>query len=106
MKRMATGLLVVAFLVLVLLAVAGAYLFIKLAFWPRNAARERSHSQADAINVLSWCGLLLTGGIGWIVALTWAYMRPLNADPAEVPGLMDRLRTLETEIAALKGTGA
>jgi len=99
-------LMVFAFLVLVLLAVLAAYLFIKLAFWPRNAARERGHPQADAINVLSWAGLLLTAGIGWVVALTWAYMKPLQADPADMPGLMDRIRTLETELETLKAAKA
>ena len=95
-----------AFLVLVLLAVLAAYVFIKLAFWPRNAARERSHPQADAINVLSWCGLLLTGGIGWILALTWAHMKPWKAEPADVPGLLGRIEALETELRALKASKA
>ena len=99
-------LMVFAFVVLVLLAVLAAYLFIKLAFWPRNAARERGHPQADAINVLSWAGLLLTAGIGWIIALTWAYMKPLKGDPADLPGLMDRVRALETELQTLKASKA
>ncbi len=99
-------LMVFAFLVLVLLAVLAAYLFIKLAFWPRNAARERGNPQADAINVLSWSGLLLTAGVGWIVALTWAYMKPQDAGPPDAPGLMDRIRALETELQALKTADA
>lgn len=99
-------LMVFAFLVLVLLAVLATYIFIKLAFWPRNAARERGHPQADAINVLSWCGLLLTGGLGWVVALTWAYVKPLHADPVDTPGLMDRIRALESELQSLKTADA
>lgn len=99
-------LMVFSFLVLVLLAVLVAYVFIKLAFWPRNAARERGHPQADAINVLSWCGLLLTAGVGWIIALTWAYMKPLKGDPADLPGLRDRIRALETELQTLKASEA
>ena len=99
-------LMVFAFLVLVLLAVLATYIFIKLAFWPRNTARERGHPQADAINVLSWCGLLLTGGLGWVVALTWAYVKPLHPDPADTPGLMDRIRALETELQSLKTADA
>ena len=98
--------MVFAFLVLVLLAVLAAYLFIKLAFWPRNVARERGHPQADAINVLSWTGLLLTAGLGWIVALTWAYTKPVHADPTDMPGLMERIRTLETELQSLKASKA
>ena len=99
-------LMVFAFLVLVLLAVLAAYVFIKLAFWPRNAARERGHPQVDAINVLGWAGLLLTGGLGWVVALTWAYMKPLKGDPADMPGLMERIRALEAEVQTLKGADA
>jgi hypothetical protein len=99
-------LMVFAFLVLVLLAVLAAYLFIKLAFWPRNAARERGNRQADAINVLSWSGLLLTAGVGWLVALTWAYMQPRDASPADATGLVDRIRALESDIQALKAAGA
>jgi len=97
---------VFAFLVLVLLTVGGVYVFIKLAFWPRNAARERGHPQADAINALSWCGLLLTGGIGWIIALTWAYMRPLSAEAGEASSLVERIAALETEIQTLKNANA
>lgn len=93
---------VFAFLVMLMLAVGGVYVFIQLAFWPRNAARERNHPQADAINALSWCGLLLTGGIGWIIALTWAYMRPLAAATSEGRGLLERLVALEAEIQTLK----
>ena len=98
--------MVFAFLVLILLAVLAAYAFIKLAFWPRNSARERGHPQADAINVLSWCGLLLTGGIGWIVALTWAYMKPLKASPADLPDLTDRITALEAALQSIKTADA
>jgi hypothetical protein len=104
---------VFAFLVLVLLAVLAVYVLIKLAFWPLNTARARSHPQAEAINVLSWTGLLLTGGIGWIVALTWAYtrpsgsgMRPVGSGSADDPGLLERIRALEVELQSLKSAGA
>jgi len=95
-----------AFLVLVLLAVAGVYVFIKLAFWPRNTARECNHPQADAINALSWSGLLLTGGIGWIIALTWAYMRPAGGAAGDGQGLLERLAALEAEVTTLKSVDA
>ena len=97
---------VFAFLVLVLLCVLGVYVFIKLAFWPRNAARGRDHPQADAINALSWAGLFLTAGIGWVIAITWAYARPLGSSSGDASGLLARIQALESEIQSLKTADA
>ena len=74
---------------------------------PGKIARQRNHPQADAIHVLSWIGLV-AGGVGWIVALVWAYTRPVGIsvrpelsaiDPSETDAA-----TLRSEIARLQGT--
>lgn len=64
---------------------------------PGKIARERNHPQADAINVCSWIGLA-AGGLGWVVALVWAYMKPVGVTVA--PDLKDvDLSTLDPETA-------
>ena len=40
---------------------------------PGKIARSRNHPQAEAITVCGWLGLLLTGGLLWVVAMVWAY---------------------------------
>ena len=67
----AIALLVVVFLVVLVVVVA-----VELAKWPRKIAQKRGHPQVDAINMLSWLGLFLTAGTGWIVAMVWASMNP------------------------------
>lgn len=71
----------IGFVVLVILVMLGAYIFIELGGMPGKTAREREHPQADAINMLGWLGLLF-GGVGWVIAMVWARMAPLDA-----PGL-------------------
>jgi hypothetical protein len=73
------------FVILLLLGLLLFYLFIELAQLPGKKARERGHPQADAINILGWIGPFL-GGVGWAVALVWAYYRPAAAMvPAPLP---------------------
>ena len=67
-----------SFVILVALGFLGLTLFLWLGSLPGKKAAERNHPQAEAINVLGWVGLLL-GGVGWMVALTWAYMKPVFA---------------------------
>ncbi len=70
------------FVILVILFLVGIFIYVELAKFPGEKARQRGHPQADAINVLSWIGLLL-GAVPWLVALVWAYMTPTGA-PVEV----------------------
>ncbi len=65
------------FVTLVVIAVAGAVLFLALGALPGKKARERGHPQADAINILGWIGLLM-GVLPWVVALIWAHANPLT----------------------------
>jgi|GEM_PF-521105 len=53
------------------------YLLFLFGDLPGKIARARNHPQADAINVCSWIGLV-AGGVGWVVALVWAYTRPVS----------------------------
>jgi len=82
---------IVGFVILVLLVLIGIWIFVKLAALPGQKALERSHPQAEAINVLGWIGLLL-GVAPWLVALVWAYTKPAGTqvtspaqDPADAP---------------------
>ena len=65
-----------AFVILVVLALLAVYVFIRLAKWPRAVAVERKHPHPDAVNVLSWGGLLMTAGLAWLAALVWAHVTP------------------------------
>jgi hypothetical protein len=77
------------FIILLLLGLFVLWLYIEIAQFPGKKAKERNHPQADAINILGWIGPLL-GGVGWVVALVWAYTNPVlavvqaGATPAQV----------------------
>lgn len=62
----------IGFGILVLLVLLVIWIYMTLAAMPGQKARERSHPQAEAINILGWLGLLL-GVIPWLIALVWAY---------------------------------
>ncbi len=66
----------VGFAILVLLVLLLVWIYAKLAALPGQTATERGHPQAEAIKVLGWIGLLL-GVAPWLVALVWAYMKPV-----------------------------
>jgi hypothetical protein len=77
------------FVILLLLGLFCLWLYVEIARFPGKKAKERNHPQAEAINVLGWIGPLL-GGVGWVVALVWAYTNPVlavvqaGATPAQV----------------------
>ncbi len=66
----------IAFTILVVLVLLVIGVYMALAKIPGEKARERGHPQAEAINVLGWIGLLL-GLAPWVVALVWAYIKPV-----------------------------
>ena len=66
------------FIILILLGLLGLWLFVEIGGFPGKKAKERNHPQAEAINVLGWLGLLFAG-VGWIVAVVWAYTKPVFA---------------------------
>jgi len=70
------------FVILILLALLGLWLFVEIGSFPGKKAKERNHPQAEAINVLGWLGLLF-GGVGWAVAVVWAYTKPVFVPVAQ-----------------------
>lgn len=62
--------------ILVALGFLGLWILLWLGGLPGKTAAQRNHPQADAINILGWVGLVF-GGVGWVVALTWAYIKPV-----------------------------
>lgn len=75
------------FIILVVLILLAVWVYTVVAKIPGETARKRGHPQAEAINVLGWVGLLF-GAVPWVVALVWAYTKPLGA-AAPVNGLAD-----------------
>ena len=55
------------FIILVLLFLLVVWIYVEMAKFPGKKAKERGHPQAEAINVLSWVGLLL--GVGGVMGL-------------------------------------
>ncbi|TWT37313.1 Inner membrane protein YiaW [Posidoniimonas corsicana] len=79
-----------AWFILTLLAGVAVGLIVWLGSLPGAIAARRNHPQADAINALSWFGLLL-GGLGWVLAFVWALYRPAGGAAAD-PDALSRLR--------------
>ena len=71
----------IGFIILVILVLIGIWIYVEMAKFPGTKAREREHPQADAINVLAWVGLLL-GIVPWVIALVWAYTKPIGSSEA------------------------
>jgi len=74
----------IGFLVLFIIVTIGALVFIELAGMPGRDARKRGHPDAEAISLLGWLGLPL-GGVGWLVAMVWARLRPTRAEIVSTP---------------------
>lgn len=96
-----------ALLVIVLLCLFAVVFVVFLGTLPARIARRRQHPQVDAINAMSWLGLLLTGGLGWALALVWALIRydsgrltAGNAGTAE--DVWTKTSELESRIAKLE----
>lgn len=94
----------VAFGAMAVVFCAGIFLVIWLGDMPGTIAKKRNHPQVTAVQALSWFGLLFTGGIGWIVAMVWAfYDYSASAETsaiaelkAEIESLRERLGELES----------
>ncbi len=65
-----------AFVVFGVLLIAAVVIVVTLGSLPGQIARKRGHPQEAAINVASWLGLA-TGGVLWLLALIWAFLKPL-----------------------------
>ena len=97
-----------AWLVFIVIILAAAYVFVALAQLPGKTAKKRGHPQADAINVAGWIGLF-TAGVVWVIAIIWAFMKPIapyqddSADETEA--LRARVAELEARLEAAEGAG-
>lgn len=82
-----------ALIVMLVIAAVVIWLVVVIGSLPGNIARERKHPQADAIAILGWIGVI-TLGIGWFIAIVWAYSKPLAS--------IENLNELQQRIAALE----
>lgn len=86
-----------ALIVLVVLIATAITLLVIIGNLPGKMARAAGHPQAEAINLLAWVGLL-TLGVGWVIALVWVKVKPVNAAPA----VTDKLQDLENRLGQLE----
>jgi NADH:ubiquinone oxidoreductase subunit 6 (subunit J) len=96
------GLDIFAWIVFVVILVSVVVVFITLAQMPGKTARERNHPQAEAINIASWLGLLLTMGVVWVLAMVWSRTTPVGDTMADT----DELQRLRERVAELEGRSA
>ena len=89
-----------ALVVIALLIGVVIWLVVLLGNMPGDIARKRNHPQAEAISALGWIGLI-TMGLGWFIAIVWAYYKPNAADPL----LEERVKDLESRIEELQVNG-
>ena len=82
-----------ALLVIFVIIAAAIWIVVTLGALPGKLAAARNHPQTDAINILGWIGIL-TMGIGWLIAIVWAYTKPI-ANIEEMRALNDRIAELE-----------
>jgi Na+/H+ antiporter NhaD/arsenite permease-like protein len=97
-----SGLDIFAWIVFIVILLCVAVVFVSLAQLPGKTARERNHPQAEAINVASWLGLLLTMGVVWVIAMIWSRTVPLGdvgSDCGELERLRARVAELENQLA-------
>ncbi len=65
-----------ALIVMAILLAVAIWLVVLLGSMPGSIAAKRGHPQVDAIKALGWIGLI-TMGIGWFIAIVWAYTVPI-----------------------------
>lgn len=67
---------VLAWVVLIVVPLAGLWLFWLIHILPEKIAEEKGHPQAQAIKVLCLLSLVF-GGLLWPIAWLWAYTKPV-----------------------------
>ena len=88
-----------ALIVIALLLGLVIWLVVFLGNVPGDIARKRNHPQSEAISALGWIGLI-TMGVGWFVAMVWAYYKPDASDSSlqkRVDDMEDQIRELQEE---------
>lgn len=73
-----------ALIVMAILVALVIWLVVLLGSMPGNIAQKRGHPQVDAIKALGWIGLI-TMGVGWFIAIVWAYTVPMAQVKPEQP---------------------
>jgi hypothetical protein len=106
-----------AIFIICLLFVAAVAFVVWIGSLPAQIARRRNHPQVDAINAMSWLGLLF-GGVGWGLALIWALIRSESGFPvsrkieieedqsAKIEQLESRIAKLEQILTTNMGQGS
>jgi len=89
-----------ALVVILLLLGVVIWLVVLLGNMPGEIARKNNHPQARAITALGWIGLI-TMGVGWFVAMVWAYYKPGAADS----DLQQRVKDLENQLQQIQAGG-
>ena len=89
-----------ALVVIAILIAVVIWLVVLLGNMPGDIARKRQHPQAEAISALGWIGII-TMGLGWFVAIVWAYYKPGAAEA----DLNKRIEDLESKLEALQTEG-
>ena len=93
-----------ALIVIALLIAVVIWLVVLLGNMPGDIARKRNHPQAAAITALGWIGVI-TMGLGWFVAMVWAYYIPGNPEAAD-SDLQQRVNDLENQLQKIQAGGS
>jgi ABC-type thiamin/hydroxymethylpyrimidine transport system permease subunit len=92
-----------ALIVITLLIAIVIWLVVLLGNMPGDIARKRNHPQAAAITALGWIGVI-TMGLGWFIAMVWAYYIPDNPGAADTD-LQERVKELENQLQQIRAGG-
>lgn len=97
-----------ALVVIAILIGVVIWLVVLLGNMPGDIARKGNHPQAQAISALGWIGLI-TMGIGWFIAIVWAYYKP-DPSATEVQDtendLRRRIDDLENQLTKMQAGGS
>jgi hypothetical protein len=69
---------IIAFVVIAGIIVVAVIVVVWLGQLPGRIAKKRGHPQAAAITAASWLGLA-TGGVLWLIAFIWAFLKPISS---------------------------
>jgi len=97
-----------ALVVIALLIGVVIWLVVLLGNMPGDIARKRNHPQSQAISALGWIGLI-TMGLGWFIAIVWAYYKPeASASVEQDTGndLRQRIDDLEDQLKQMHAGGS
>jgi predicted histidine transporter YuiF (NhaC family) len=93
-----------ALIVIAILIAVVIWLVVLLGSLPGDIARKRNHPQSDAISALGWIGII-TMGVGWLIAMVWAYYKPADHAGSGVDSnedLRQRIENLENKLKHLR----